>query len=300
MKKKIIIVIILAIIVIILSVIFYNQKNKIKAKIKLNDTITEIGEYKNKSTNIDIDKINNIRLEEVNNYYYYIINTYDNYKLFKNDNIDIVEINEEGMKDNAIIVIIGKNEETINKVFDKILENGEVMEICLKTDDSLGTNAISILVPKADLKDKVDIFAYSDREMKMSKYLPLRELSEVYGERSAIADNCVIVDYINKKVDNSELLDNFINDVNNGKESDIRIYRKDNGADNAIITIIDIEFIPEVGFYIGEDRTRIPYYNMTYLYSKINSKSIQIIDNKLDQIIKISDENSEFMINRFK
>lgn len=53
--------------------------------------------------------------------------------------------------------------------------------------------------------------------MNMQSYINIKELPSNYSKEQAIEDKCLVVDQIEMKTYNKEILDSFVSNVNNNK-----------------------------------------------------------------------------------
>ena len=123
------------------------MKERRVANITSIEHIVENIQHKSLSLNIDIREMNNFKVKEINDYKYIVINNYDNYLALKENYVEIFDISKEEFEDNYLFLIAGENQNTIGKEFNKIIEQENILEICLKPNELVKTNAITVLVP---------------------------------------------------------------------------------------------------------------------------------------------------------
>ena len=226
MKKSIIILIII-IILIALAYIGYifSNKNIENNSINNSNSVTSQNNLEIKNYNLFIsNEISNSDLERINNIYYIKISNYEEYKSYKNKFSDILDMSIEDFENNFMIITYTEN-----------------------------NSQSSMILPKeADVANTI-VYQCIDFTFPTDKYTDITTLPEKYPLEQAQEDDCYISNG-DGKVYNEEILNSFLNAVNNNEDCFIRMLRYSSDG-QTIIT--DVYYSSEnIRFYVRRDTAR--------------------------------------------
>ena len=202
------------------------------------------------STEINFDDF-----EFSNGFYYKKIYSYNDYLGYKDTFNQILTVDENEFKENFMLIIVTESKRLSGLTIDSYNNDNNSLQIYLIEDETVNTNkptGNAILIKKEMDMEKVNI-EKTAKNMNMQSYINIKELPYNYSKEQAIEDKCLVVDQIEMKTYNKEILDNFISNVNNNNNCNIRIYQLE-GLENILIQ--DIEYIAGEKFNICYDYTR--------------------------------------------
>ena len=257
MKKSIIILIII-IILIALAYIGYifSNKNIENNSINNSNSVTSQNNLEIKNYNLFIsNEISNSDLERINNIYYIKISNYEEYKSYKNKFSDILDMSIEDFENNFMIITYTENISTAYLLPYKIDVKDNTLYLGMKRDMEKNPNnsQSSMILPKeADVANTI-VYQCIDFTFPTDKYTDITTLPEKYPLEQAQEDDCYISNG-DGKVYNEEILNSFLNAVNNNEDCFIRMLRYSSDG-QTIIT--DVYYISEnIRFYVRRDTAR--------------------------------------------
>lgn len=236
--------------------------------------------------------------EFCNGFYYKKIYSYSDYLNYKKEFNQILEVDENEFKENFMIIILTESKRLSGLSLDSYNNIDGTLQINLTENAEVNENkptGNAILIKKDLDREKVNI-EKTAKNMNMQSYKNIKELPTNYSKEQAIEDNCLVVNQMEMKTYNKEILDNFISDVNNNKNCNIRIYQLE-GPENILIQ--DIEYIAGEKFNICYDYTRRKIskelsYEADEIYTtKIESKQLTSFQKPVT-LYNISDEKNNF------
>ncbi|MGN1297826.1 MAG: RNA polymerase sigma factor [Clostridia bacterium] len=226
------------------------------------------------STEINFDDF-----EFSNGFYYKKIYSYNDYLSYKNTFNQILAVDENEFKESFMIIIVTESQRLSGLALDSYNNIDDTLQINLIEDKNVDENkptGNAILIKKEMDREKVNI-EKTAKNMNMQSYINIKELPSNYSKEQAIEDNCLVVDQIEMKTYNKEILDSFVSNVNNNKNCNIIIYQLE-GTEN--IFIQDIEYVAGEKFNICYDYTRrkiskgLNYETDEIYTTKIDSKQL--------------------------
>ena len=279
MKKFITITIILVILLIIAYIVFKINQEESKNSSDVsssNQSELKIENYNLFSTNdIDISE-----LEKINNIYYKKISNYEDYQIYKSKYAGMLDMEAEDFENNFMIITFTENISTSYLVPHKIDVKDNTLYVgMLKNVEENKNNALSsiILPKKADMENTI-VYQCIDFTFPTDKYVDITSLPEEYSLEQAQKDNCYI-SASNGHVYNENILNSFLDAVNNNENYFIRIIRY--SSDNQTV-IIDVYFDSKIKkFYVCQDSTRAfpkTAYNY-YTFTSLEKKGVNFLNN---------------------
>ena len=219
-------------------------------------------------------------LERINNIYYIKISNYEEYKSYKNKFPDILDMSLEDFENNFMIITYTENISTAYLLPYKIDVKDDTLYLGMKRDmrkNSNNSQSSMILPEEADAKNTI-VYQCIDFTFPTDKYVDITSLPEEYSLEQAQKDNCYI-SASNGHVYNENILNSFLDAVNNNEDYFIRIIRY--SSDNQTV-IIDVYFDSKIKkFYVCQDSTRAfpkTAYNY-YTFTSLEKKGVNFLNN---------------------
>ncbi len=208
-----------------------------------------------------------------NSIYYEVINDYKEYLLYKNNYQDILDMSEKDFETNFMILTVTENESTKNLAFGSINSDNNTLYIGLSKENSIKEpdldRGISIKIDRALLKENVDIYITIDDIDFMNNYENIKNLSQNYTIENAIADRCFVI--ITNPASNIDVFDEFIDNINNNKDAEIRIVSQLSTIENSLL-IYDIKYSNlNNKYYVCKDSSRSTMSSESYNYFEFDS-----------------------------
>lgn len=212
--------------------------------------------------------------EYVNGFIYKKIYNYNDYlKYVKNTDLS-AEVEETTFNDNFIIFITTDSENRNGLLLHDYKNEDGILQINLIKNENINDSkpvGTFVLINKEMDSKEIQIKRVSN-DMSMSSYKDIKELPKDYNMEEAIKDNCLVVAMPEKKTYNKKILEDFINDVNNKRDAEIRMCQYD--FTNGKILITDLKYISDKGkFIICDDYTRY-FDNFRYDVCEIYSNEV--------------------------
>ncbi len=175
-------------------------------------------EYDSTEVKILFDNGNDL---EVKNYFKKIfdLETYNKYKIkFKLE----LELTEKDFENNFVLIAWGEKNKNyfVNEMYKK---NNELNIEVFVNKGEFKTNGLCILVDKSLQCEEIDMYEFV-KDFRMKKYTNLYKFEGKYVIDDARKESCVISDMVNKKTEKRELMDEFVNQVHEGRDAEIRIF----------------------------------------------------------------------------
>ena len=243
-------------------------------------------------------EINFNDFEFSNGFYYKKIYSYSDYLNYKEEFNQILAVDENEFKENFMIIIVTESQRLSGLALDSYNNIDDTLQINLIEDKNVDENkptGNAILIKKEMDREKVNI-EKTAKNMNMQSYINIKELPSNYSKEQAIEDKCLVVDQIEMKTYNKEILDSFVSNVNNNKNCNIRIYQLE-GTEN--IFIQDIEYVAGEKFNICYDYTRrkiskgLNYETDEIYTTKIDSKQLTSFQKPIT-LYSITDDKNNF------
>lgn len=243
-------------------------------------------------------EINFNDFEFSNGFYYKKIYSYSDYLNYKEEFNQILEVDENEFKEHFMIIIVTESQRLSGLALDSYNNIDDTLQINLIEDKNVDENkptGNAILIKKEMDREKVNI-EKTAKNMNMQSYINIKELPSNYSKEQAIEDKCLVVDQIEMKTYNEEILDSFVSNVNNNKNCNIRIYQLE-GTEN--IFIQDIEYVAGEKFNICYDYTRrkiskgLNYETDEIYTTKIDSKQLTSFQKPIT-LYSITDDKNNF------
>ena len=284
MKKKVVIIFLILIIILVLTgVSIFFLKNKSQNKSSKNKEKLPKYSFEFCKFNIDYDT-----MEAQNLIYYKVISSYEDYK--NSNNLYSLKLKESDFKNNFFVVLAVENTSMLRLTLSEVYKENDTLYIGLDKvpndkDFDQDNSQIIITLDNSLKASKIEVFKTIENRKSFStdKYQDITTLPSNYSKEQAISDKCVI----NYVEENSYLTNQFLEDVNNEIESQIRFYNLDTVLNS--ITIIDLKYLPEKKLFIvciDHTRTNQSESFNYYEYDTIsevqqNSSNIRTPDYKL-------------------
>ena len=208
-----------------------------------------------------------------NSIYYKEINNYNEYLIYKNYYPDIIEMSENDFNNSFIVLTIVENESTKNLKLLTIDIDNETLYIGLdKTNPDNEPNfnrGISIKIDNSLKRNNIEVFKTIKNTNFMKTYSNIKNLPFDYSIDDAKNDNCFIVS--SNPAYNITVYNDFINNIENKQDSEIRVVYSD--SDFKKMHIYDIKYVSlENKYYICKDTTRVSttYNSNTYYLDSYN------------------------------
>ena len=244
MKKSLIITFII-IILLALAYIVYNFSNKNieNNSIGNSNSITSQNKLEIKKYNFfNSNEISSTELERINNIYYIKISNYEEYKSYKNKFPDILDMSLEDFENNFMIITYTENISTAYLLPYKIDVKDDALYLGMKRDMGKNPNnsQSSMILPKeADAKNTI-VYQCIDFTFPTDKYVDITTLPEEYPLEQAQEDSCYISNS-DGKVYNEEILNSFLNAINNNEDYFIRMLRY-SSENQTVITDVNYNY----------------------------------------------------------
>lgn len=229
-----------------------------------------------------------------NDFLYKKIYNYNDYQKYKSNISSTLEIVKEDFENNFLLIIVSERTKLNGLQIDNYRIEDDVLQIELvESEFSMKDIGNAILIDKKMDKNKINIEMIS-KDMQISSYIDIKKLPNNYSKEQAISDKCLVIVQDEKKTYNKNILDDFVNNVTNRKNAEIRIYDI-SGKD---IRIQDIQYISNQKFIICYDYTRYSDHPVSYETHEINTNDITIthltnIDTPIE-LYNIKDKEKEF------
>ena len=175
-------------------------------------------------------EINFNDFEFSNGFYYKKIYSYSDYLNYKEEFNQILAVDENEFKENFMIIIVTESQRLSGLALDSYNNIDDTLQINLIEDKNVDENKPTGNAKKEMDREKVNI-EKTAKNMNMQSYINIKELPSNYSKEQAIEDKCLVVDQIEMKTYNKEILDSFVSNVNNNKNCNIRIYQLE-GTEN--------------------------------------------------------------------
>ena len=267
MKKKVIIIFLILIIILILTGIgsFFLKNN---SKNKPSQNKENLPKYSFEFCKFNIDYNN---MEAQNLIYYKVISSYEDYQ--NSNNLHSLNLKENDFDNNFFVALAIENTSMLRLTLSEVYKENDTLYIGLDkvpNDKSFDQNndEIILTLDKSLKTSKIEVFKTIKNRKYFStdKYQDIKTLPSNYSKEQAISDKCVI----NYNEENSELVTQFLEDVGNEIESQVRFYNLE-----PVVTIEDLKYLPDKNlFIVCIDNTRNNQsrtYNY-YEYDTISSK----------------------------
>ena len=259
-KNIILILLILIIILIFVGVGIFFWKNKLQKKPSQNKENLQKYSFEFCKFNIDYNN-----MESQNLIYYKILSSYEDYK--NSNNLYSLNLKENDFENNFFIVLAIENTSMLRLTLSEVYKENDTLYIGLDkvTNDKefdQDNNEIIITLDNSLKTSKIEVFKTIENRKYFStdKYQDIKTLPRDYSKEQAILDKCVI----NYNEENAELINQFLEDVNNGIESQVRFYNLEPVLN--MITVEDLKYLPDKKIFIFcVDNTRNDQ-NETYNY----------------------------------
>lgn len=297
--KKYLIITIIIIILLALAYIVYNFSNKNieNNSIDNSNSITSQNKLEIKSYNLfNSNEISSTELERINNIYYIKISNYEEYKNYKNKFPDILDMSIEDFENNFMIITYTENISTAYLLPYKIDVKDDTLYLGMKRDMEKNPNnsQSSMILPKeADVENTI-AYQCIDFTFPTDKYVDITTLPEEYPLEQAQDDGCYISNS-DGKIYNEEILNSFLNAVNNNEDYFIRMLRY--SSENQTV-ITDVYYNSENKiFYVCRDNSRgFPNYTHNYYtFTSLEKMDFTSFNNR--PIYYLTDEsNYEFTL----
>lgn len=240
----------------------------------------------------------NLESFETNNgFLYKKIYTYDEYLEYKEQINSLIDVSENDFKENFILIIVSER----TKLNGLTLKNYDITDDTLNielienitSNEKRKASGVAILIPKNSDKKNINIEKVS-MDMDMTLYSDIKSLPIDYNKQQALEDNCLIINQNEKKTENIEVIENFLNNVEQNIDSELRIYQMENEK----IFIQDIKYISNNKFIITYDYTRYRNDELSYetdeIYTnKIEKKEVNSFYDKIE-LYTIQDSSNQF------
>ena len=296
MKKTFIIISVLTFLILV-SIYFCNTSKNIKSSNNLSNI-----ENKTLYNYTYFDPVNDNfyygnEMDFKNSIYYKTINTYKEYQRYKNLYPTIIDMKENDFEEYFILLTITENESTKNLKLESINSNLDTLYIGLnKTipkDEPNLNRGISIKISNNLLKDNIEVFKTIKNTDFMNNYENIKQLPYEYSINSALSDNCFVIS--TSPANNIHIFNDFLENIQMNKDSEIRIITEDTVRKNMII--YDIKYLNSLQkYYVCIDTSRVlkSDYNSnttvssTYNYyefdsfKKIENSSFNILLNNIN------------------
>lgn len=243
-KNIILILLILIIILIFAGVGIFFLKNKSQNKPSQNKE--NLPKYSFEFCKFNIDYNN---MESQNLIYYKILSSYEDYK--NSNNLYSLNLKENDFENNFFIVLAIENTSMLRLTLSEVYKENGTLYIGLDkvTNDKefdQDNNEIIITLDNSLKASKIEVFKTIENRKYFStdKYQDIKTLPRDYSKEQAILDKCVI----NYNEENAELINQFLEDVNNGIESQVRFYNLEPVLN--MITVEDLKYLPDKKIFI--------------------------------------------------
>ena len=243
-KNIILILLILIIILIFVGVGIFFWKNKLQKKPSQNKENLQKYSFEFCKFNIDYNN-----MESQNLIYYKILSSYEDYK--NSNNLYSLNLKENDFENNFFIVLAIENTSMLRLTLSEVYKENDTLYIGLDkvTNDKefdQDNNEIIITLDNSLKASKIEVFKTIENRKYFStdKYQDIKTLPRDYSKEQAILDKCVI----NYNEENAELINQFLEDVNNGIESQVRFYNLEPVLN--MITVEDLKYLPDKKIFI--------------------------------------------------
>lgn len=172
----------------------------------------------------------NTRYENIENvmnvkdkWYYKFLVSYDEYLKFKDLNYcEMIEMSKENFEEDCILVVFNSSDGYEGMYISDIKNTDNELEVIVRKDISNkkdNERLISLKLNKDMYNENINFILESDRDM----FISATNLPIDYTKEQAINDNCIVI--YNEKIisDNTNAVDEFVENTRNGKEEQIRI-----------------------------------------------------------------------------
>lgn len=251
-------------------------------------------DYKH-NTGYDISK----EMLNSNGIYYTKIYTYEDYIKEKEKYSNFIELEESDFQDSFLLIIAGENYHTTNLYISDIFADNQTMFIELRKNDTYDENNthITAKISKDLDRENIEINNIPNIPNTPEHFTSINDIDANYTEEQAISEGCFVIKEDKIISHNGNILDEFIENYENGIDGFLRIYRVDSDETKKIF---DIEYKNGVinssyrCINIDNNKTYYRTGNKINKYEKIISKKIYtyytLIDQMGNQIILCSIE----------
>jgi hypothetical protein len=292
--KKIFLLIILVIFFILISLNIYKLRNNKEIVNENNventqtDTLYNFKYFNLINSNTDFDYSNDMSF--MNSIYYKVITDYQEYSKYK-EIYDITDMNDNDFENYFLVLTITENESTKNLILESVNSDEDTLYIGLDKnnpdEDENLPNKISIKIDKRLLRNNIEVFKTIQNTNFMTNYSDIKELPKDYSIEEAISDNCFVL--TTNPATNINLLEDFLNNVQNKQDSELRIVG--NEISDSII-IYDVKYVAaNKKYYVCVDTSRGSSSN---LYNYFEYDAFTKIENNDSNIIMNSEKISIF------
>lgn len=221
-----------------------------------------------------------------NNIYYKTINTYEEYQKYKNLYPTIIDMNKTDFEEYFILLTITENESTKNLKLDSINSDINTLYVGLDKvtpeEEPNLNRGISIKISNNLLRDNIEVFKTIKTTDFMNNYKNIKQLPYEYSINSALSDNCFVIS--TSPANNIHIFNDFLENIQMNKDSEIRIITEDTVRKNMII--YDIKYLNSLKkYYVCIDMSRVIQsdYNsnssISYTYNYYEFDSFKKVEN---------------------
>ena len=275
--KKIFLPIISICILAVLILVLFNYNNIVNKNTNIKEERQEKYEYELFTLQMTLSTQNMDGY--MNKIYYKKIENYQEYISFKNICNNIQYMSEEDFNNKYMIITAVENTSMMRLTLGELYIEDNTLYIGLKKvplseEFDEKNNGICIIIDNSTKSDKIEVFKTIANKDFMSKYKNIKTLPKEYSIEQALQDNCVVINEAELKNYNNDVFNNFIKDVNNNLDAEVRLiyyFQPENG-----VQIIDIKYIENEKIYklcIDKSRQVNSGYTleMTYNYYEYNN-----------------------------
>lgn len=234
--------------------------------------------------------------ERENGFLYKKLYTYEEYLKYEEQVSNAIDVKENDFNDNFMIIVVSERTKLNGLEFKqyKTENNKLILElISISKDKNIMSSGVAVMIPKTFDSYEIGIEKVSN-DSSVEKYTDLKELPNDYSKDNAIQDNCLVIDQNEKKTYNQSILQDFMSNVENKIDSEIRIYL----IENKKIFIQAVKYVANEKFIVTYDYTRYRNDELSYetdeIYTdKINKKVVTSFNENIE-IYTIEDNNNSF------
>ena len=234
MKKA---VILLTIILIVLGLFYisnHNNNEENNSKISKNQELYEVKRFNLNGTSFYFGD----EMDFLNSIYYKVITDYQEYSKYKDNYNEIIDMKNEDFEYYFLVLTITENESTKNLGLESVEADETTLYIGLDKRNPDDNKGVSIKIDKTLYRENIDVFKTIKNTNFMTNYSDIRKISKDYSIDNAISDNCFVIS-IEEPALNVELFEKFLKDVEEKKDTEIRIYSQ---IENDKFAIYDLKY----------------------------------------------------------
>ena len=241
----------------------------------------------------------NMKIEDFdkeNGFLYKKLYTYEEYLKYEEQVSNAIEVKENDFNDNFMIIVVSERTKLNGLEFKqyKTENNKLILELTsISKDKNIMSSGVAVMIPKTFDSYEIAIEKVSS-DSSVEKYTNLKELPNNYSKDTAIQDNCLVIDQNEKKTYNKSILQDFMSNVENKMDSEIRIYL----IENKKIFIQDVKYVANEKFIVTYDYTRYRNDELSYetdeIYTDKIKKKVVTSFNENIEIYNIEDNNNSF------